>query len=257
MAFFEWFLALPPIISIMAVCLLLSLFSLLTMKFMTDQKLLKRLRSEQKDLQKKMRAAKDDQKKLMEYQRQAMEGSMEMMKQTMKVSIITIIPFFLIMTWLNTHIGYYPLIEDTPFNITAAFEPSATGNIELVNVPKEITVLNGANQSIRNSTAEWDLVGKAGRYTLTYKIGEATFQHQIVITTGERTYAKPILTPKELGIKNTNLKTITVSNQPVRPFAIIPVINMIPWLKDRGWFFTYFLFAIIFSIIFRRILNVY
>jgi uncharacterized membrane protein (DUF106 family) len=257
MALVEWFLSLPSIISIMAVCLLISIFSLLTMKFMTDQKLLKRLREEQADLRKKMKTAKDDQKKLMDLQKQAMEGSMEMMKQTMKPMFITMIPFILIFAWLNTHIGYYPLTEDTQFNITARFTEGTTGSISLVNVPKDITVLNGENQTIAGNAAAWILAGKAGSYTLTYRYKEATFQHQIEITNGKRVYRKPTLFEKDLGLKKSGLASIVIGNRPVRPFADVPILASIPWLKDRGWFFTYFVFALAFNITLRKFFKVY
>jgi uncharacterized membrane protein (DUF106 family) len=257
MAFLDAFLTLPPVISIMIVSLVISVFMVFVYKWMTDQRLMKELKTKMKGLQDKMKASRDNPKKLMEYQKDAMESNMQYMMQSFKPTLVTFIPIILVFGWLNTHMGYDPLIQDTQFTITAAFDPGATGMIDMVNLPKDITLLTAERQNIVNSSAKWALQGKAGRYTLSYKYGDVTVQHPIVITDGEHTYAKPILREQDLGVKNTILSTITISNKRVEPLRNIPIIGMIPWINGFGWLGTYILFSIGFSMLIRRMLKVY
>jgi uncharacterized membrane protein (DUF106 family) len=251
------FLALPPVLSIMLLGALISIAMVLIYKWMTDQKLMKRLKTQIKDDQKKMRELKDNPKKLMDIQKKAMEANMQYMMQSFKPTLITFIPIIIIFAWLNTHMGYVPLVQDQQFTVTAAFEDGTTGTIEMINVPDQITLLNGEIQTIQNGKAEWSLTGKSGDYSLSYQYQNKTGEHKLVITNGEKRYAKPVILKKELGLDKTQLKSITISNVKIKPFMAVPIINQIPWIKDWGWLGTYILFSLGFSILFRKLFSVY
>jgi uncharacterized membrane protein (DUF106 family) len=251
------FVTLPPVIAIMLLGALISICMVLIYKWMTDQKKMKRLKTEIKDYQTKMREVKDHPKKLMDLQKKAMESNMQYMMQSFRPTLITFIPIIIIFAWLNTHMGYYPLVQDQQFSIVAAFEDGTTGTIEMVDIPKDITLLNSEKQTIQDAKATWSATGKAGDYTLSYSYMNQTAQHKIVITDGERRYSKPMLLQKELGLSKTKLKSMTVSNIKIKPFMDVPVINQIPWIKDWGWLGTYILFSLIFSIVFRKLFKVY
>jgi uncharacterized membrane protein (DUF106 family) len=254
---FSPFLALNPLIAILILSALIAIFMVLVYKWMTDQKLMKELKTELAASQKKMKELKDNPKKLMELQKKAMESNMKYMMQSFKPTLVTFIPIILIFAWLNSHMGYYPLVDGQQFTIDAQFNDATTGVIEMIEVPKGIELLNGEKQNIADNKAEWALKGTAGDYTLSYRYGNATLKHSLIITKGERSYAKPVLLPKDLGLDKSSLKGITISNTKIRPFGELPVLSGIPWLNTWGWLGTYILFSLIFSIVFRKLFKVY
>jgi uncharacterized membrane protein (DUF106 family) len=182
---------------------------------------------------------------------------MKYMMQSFRPTLVTFIPIIIIFAWLNAHMGYYPLVEGQQFSIDATFNDGPIGAIQMIEVPKGITLLNNDTENIISNKVEWNLSGTAGDYTLSYHYENMTLKHSLVITTGERRYAKPVLLPKDLGLTKTALKGITISNTKIRPFGELPVLGSIPWLNTWGWLGTYILFSLIFSIIFRKLLKVF
>lgn len=249
-------LLLNPLIAIFIISFVISLTMVLVYKRFTDQDLMKRLKNEIKELQAEMKALKDKPEKMMEVQKRAMETNSKYMMHSMKPTLFTIIPIFLIFGWLNGHMAYWPIMENSEFSITAQFE-EADGTISLLNPPDGITVLNGLDQEILDDKADWVLQGRAGSYTLDYSLDGQEFSHSLIITTGQRSYAKPVLREKDLGIKDTGLDTLTISNKKVQPLQQIPLVKSIPWVGNWGWLGTYILFSITFSVVLRRWLKVY
>ncbi len=80
---------------------LLTAFITLAYKLMTDQRLMKSLKDEIKDLQKDMKNFKDNPEKMMQIQKVAMEKNMKYMMQSFKPMLITFIPLVLIYGWLR------------------------------------------------------------------------------------------------------------------------------------------------------------
>jgi uncharacterized membrane protein (DUF106 family) len=254
---FSPLLSLPPLLAILIVSIAISLVMVLIYRWMTDQKLMKELKEEIKDIQKKMKAVKDNPKKLMDLQKKAMESNMKYMMQSFKPTLVTFIPIIIIFAWLNSHMGYYPLTENNQFTVSALFQEGTQGTIEMVNVPQGITLQNSASQGILDAKAEWILTGSAGTYYLNYNYMNKTFQHQVIITKGERSYAKPLLFEKDLGLKGSGLKSVTISNRKVQPFKEAGILGKIPWIGGFGWLGTYIVFSLIFSIVFRKVFKVY
>ena len=85
-----------PKISIVIIGLLITLFSTLVTKWVTNQERMKELKDKQKENQKLMKEHKGNTAKMMEIQKEMMGHSMEMMKQSFKPMIFTMIPIILI-----------------------------------------------------------------------------------------------------------------------------------------------------------------
>jgi len=249
-------LSLNPIFAIMLVSFLISLLIVVIYKRFTDQNLMKSLKAEIKELQAEMKTLKDKPDKMMEVQRKAMETNTKYMMHSFRPTLITFLPIILIFGWLNANMAYYPIIEDTQFSITMQFADGTSGNIRM-DAPTDINILNGATQQILNNEADWVLTGKAGEYSIKYNYGDKEFEHSLIITNGERKYAKPVLKPGDLGLKDTNLELVTISNKRVQPLQQIPLVRSIPWIGGFGWLGTYIIFSIFFSITLRKLLKVY
>ncbi len=88
-----------PVVSILLISAILSLAVTLVYKFLTNQALMKELKSEMKKMQQQMKAHPE---KAAELQKKSMSMNMKLMKESFKPMLITIIPFFAIFAWLRT-----------------------------------------------------------------------------------------------------------------------------------------------------------
>ncbi len=85
----------------------MTLVATLIHKFMTDQKLLKNIKEEMKQIRKEIKEAAQDPTKMAELNKKSMEKSMTQMKHTLKPILITMIVFFILFSWLRA--TYDPL----------------------------------------------------------------------------------------------------------------------------------------------------
>jgi uncharacterized membrane protein (DUF106 family) len=255
---FSPLLKLPPLLAIMIISFVISLFIVLIYRKLTDQSLMKRLKSEIKELQKEMKTLKDKPDKMMQVQRRAMETNTKYMMHSMKPTLITFLPIILIFGWLNAHMAYYPIVEDTEFSIDAIFDEGSSGTIR-IEVPQGVEIIGAASQEILDNEARWVLAAEAGEYSLEYDFEGTEFSHKLIVTQSQsdRRYAKPELRPQELGLEETTLDRLVISNKKVQPLKSIPLIGSIPWIGGFGWLGTYILFSIAFSITLRKLLKVY
>jgi len=87
-----------PVIDILVISLLVSLFITIVNKYMGDQKKIKALKDEMKILRKKQKEVMKEKnpKKMQEIQQEVMKKSMEQMKHTMnfKIMLVTMLPLF-------------------------------------------------------------------------------------------------------------------------------------------------------------------
>lgn len=95
---------------------LIALITTLLQKYFTDQKAIKELKDEQKELQKEVRELKHDPQKALEINQKNMQRSMEItgkiMQLTMKTTIFTIIPFILLFRWF---MDFFVLVGNPKF----------------------------------------------------------------------------------------------------------------------------------------------
>jgi len=107
--FFDWLFApilkLGDVWAIVIISLLLTLFINLIYKLVTDQELMKSLKTELKSMQKEMKTLKDNPEKFMAHQKKTMEKNLEYMKHSMKPTFFTFIPLIIIFGWLRSSFG--------------------------------------------------------------------------------------------------------------------------------------------------------
>ena len=119
-------LGLPPALLIVIVSAAIALVSTLVYKYMTDQNLIKTLRADIKKYQLQMREHKTNPEKVMEIQKQMMPMNTKLMMQTMKPTIITIIPFILVFNWLRGMLNGIVIIPAT-FHVPMSGLPTGLG----------------------------------------------------------------------------------------------------------------------------------
>ena len=96
----ESFLAWTPW-SIIIISLVLAFVSTLIYKYFTNQEEIKRLRERSVEIRKKMTEHKDKPQEVMGLQKESLGISLSLMKQSMKPSLIMMVPYLLIFAWLN------------------------------------------------------------------------------------------------------------------------------------------------------------
>ncbi len=79
--------------------------------FLTDKELMKNIKEKQKRLREEMKKYRNDSQKMMELNKQMMEDFPNQMKQSMKVSVITLIPLLLLFNWLRVSFASTTLAE--------------------------------------------------------------------------------------------------------------------------------------------------
>lgn len=99
-----------PYISLAIISFLVTMFSTLAQKWLTNQEHMKSLRTRQKEIQKELKNCKEEHI-LKELNLEMLNLTGIMMKSSMKPLFVTIIPFFILFNWLKgTYGGEVPLI---------------------------------------------------------------------------------------------------------------------------------------------------
>lgn len=88
--------------SILVISFLVTLFITIISHYFTDKELMKGIKEKQKRLKEEMKTHKDNPQKMMEINKQMMEDFPTQMKQSMKISLITIIPLLFLFQWLRS-----------------------------------------------------------------------------------------------------------------------------------------------------------
>jgi uncharacterized membrane protein (DUF106 family) len=114
---FGWAVEISPLTGVVVVAFVMTLLVTLIYKFMTDQEAMKNLKQEMKDLRKEIKLAAQDPVKMAELNKISMEKSMQQMKQSLKPTLITMLPLIFVLGWLKT--TYEPLTLNL-FGITSS-----------------------------------------------------------------------------------------------------------------------------------------
>lgn len=251
---FNPLLSLPPFWSIIIVSFVLSLIMVVAYKYLTNQSLMKDLKDEIKELQKEMRTLRDNPKRMAEVQKQSMQTNFKYMRHSLRPSLVTLIPIMIIFAWLQGHLAYYPLTQGDDFSSLLSFDKDTEG-IVTINVPEGIELLTeSSEQQILNDEAKFVMKGEPGSYQVIYEYDQEEYSHEVIIVEDDKTreYAQV-----DVSIKDSRLNSITLSNKKIKPFENVPILNLIPWVKNWGWLGAYILFSLLFSIGMRKALKIY
>ena len=242
---FNPLLNLGPFWAVFILSLVLSLIIILIYKYATNQKEMKRLKDEIKEMQKKLKEHRGDPKKLMEINKLMMDKNMKYTMHSMRATLITFIPVIIIFGWLNSHLGYVPLYPGNEFGMSLIFKNSA-GNVT-IDPPQGINVVDNVTKNIYNDKVEWRLNGTSGEYLILFHYNNGTFnktyQKKIIITS-DYEYEKPLDK-----VRDSHLGSIIVDQKPL-------IVMRLGRFKI-GWLGTYIIFSLIFSLVLRKIFKVY
>jgi uncharacterized membrane protein (DUF106 family) len=244
-------LGLSYFLIILIVSLILTLITTLIYKWTTDQKRMKALKVEVKELRDKLTKNKTNQKKMLEIQQQMMSKNMEMMKQSFKPMLFTFIPLIIIFAWMASTLAFMPLVPSEPFTITAVMTEtfiSGNSNISIKIVPEMSVVRDDTYVPEKAGTKEARWIAtpeKEGTYSIL--IESPTFKEtkEIIIST-EKKYSMPVSDYKE-----SQLDKLIVGNKEVKPFGSFSLLGWRP-----GWLGTYIILSIVMSIGLRKLLDI-
>lgn len=231
--------------AIILISLIISVLITVIYKYVTDQNLMKRLKTEMKEFQKQTKELKAHPEKAMAVQKKAMETNMKYMMHSMKPTLFTMLPIILIFGWLNAHMAYHPLVPNQEFTATVNFDAGTTGEIGLF-VADGLQIIGEQLKIIEDGSVVFTLKGDMGEYLLEFKKDDKSYTKEVIIST-ERDYS-----PVEDVIKKDGIKTIQLSNVPVKPFGRFSLFGWRP-----GWLGAYIIFSIVFSSLLRKVMKIY
>jgi uncharacterized membrane protein (DUF106 family) len=249
-AIYQGFMSLPYFWLIFIISLLVTLLTTIIYKYTTDQKELKKIKKEMNELKIKMKKNSSDQKKMMSIQKEMLDKNMVMMKQSFKSMLYTFIPLILIFAWMNATIAFEPITPNSNVTITATISNSFPGELSSINISSipatKITRNVGYEPgSDKVRAVQWIMETK-GEGTYTILVESETFkQSKEILVTDERKYENPVSE-----YKNSQLKSIVVGNEKVRPF------EGIGFLKGLNWLWTYIILSILMSIGLRKVMKI-
>ncbi len=225
---------------VVLVSLFVSLLTIIVYKFTTDQTLMKSIRDDLKKMQDQMKKSMHDQKKVAALQKEMMDKQWVMMRHSFTSTLITMLPIIVLFGWLTAHLSFVPIQQDVQFTVDVTFD-DYVGNVTLM-APKEITVVGSVTKPVA-SNVEWRLSGKTGEYLLEWNVGDKTYTKEVVITS-EQAYADSVKV-----VNDGVVKQITIN------YKKNIILNLFGW--KLGWLGSYIIFALIFSMILRKLLKVY
>ncbi|MCX6709748.1 MAG: EMC3/TMCO1 family protein [Candidatus Woesearchaeota archaeon] len=234
-------LKISPLLAIAAISFLITLIITFIYKWTTNQKLMKELKDKLGSYQQQMKEAKNDQKKLMQMNAEVMKINGDYMKYSLKSTLISWIPILIIFAWMSSNLAYYPIAPGQEFNLTVKFAPGTTGNMSISATPN-LLIAGETTRQIENSMVQWTVLGTEGDYTIDLDFENSTYQKKVKITTGTK-YEAPV----ERG--TGKIKSIEVGNKPIVAVNIFGL--------KLGWFWTYFILAIFFNSMLRKLLKIY
>ncbi|MBR9698896.1 DUF4199 family protein [Candidatus Woesearchaeota archaeon] len=241
---FRPLLSLHPLLAVALVALLVTVIITFVYKFTTNQDLMKRLKTEMKEMQKQMKELRQHPEEMMKVQKKAMQSNMKYMGQSFKSTFYTILPIIIIFSWMSAHFAFDPLLPEEQFQVTLDFAKGTSGSV-IIEAPQGVEIVGDSYQEITNNRAVFTLRGEEGSYiegeSLKFEYEGKIFFKDVIISNSQD-YA-----PKEERIKNSALKTISLSNQKK---IILPILG---W----GWLGAYIIFSIVFSMGLRKMLKVY
>ena len=240
-----WSLNLTPFWTVFLISFLISLIIVVIYKLTTDQKLMKDLKEEIKSFQKQMKELKAHPEEMMKIQKKAMQTNMKYMSHSMRPTLITFIPIILIFGWLQAHMAVMPITPGQEFSVEVLFEKGVSGNI-IATTPEGIEITGEKSKSIDDGKAVFTFKGDAGEYkapSLEFDVNGQTYAKEVIIS-NEKEYAQPL---KQ--IKDDTVKSISTIH------GKLIVMNLFGW--KLGWFGSYFVFVLIFSMALRKLLKVY
>jgi uncharacterized membrane protein (DUF106 family) len=238
---FSPILNLPTLWAVIILAFLISLIITVIYKYATDQNLMKQLKEEMKAFQKQIKELRSHPEEAMKVQKKAMQTNMKYMMQSMKSTLYSFIPIILIFGWMNANLAFDPILPEQEFTMKVVFENDVAGEVE-ISVTDGIYVNGKTKKEIKDNEVKWLLSGERGEYLIEFIFNGKKYNKEVLIS--EKQYKDPLK-----NIRDSSVKSIEI----VYDKKIL--LNLFGW--KIGWLGTYIIFAILFSIILRKIIKVY
>lgn len=241
-------LKLGPLWAILILSLVISLVITVVYKYLTDQKRMKELKDEQKELQNQMKSLKDSPQEIIKLQKEAMKKNWEYMRSSFKPTLVTMIPIIIIFGWMTAHLSYEPIYPGETYSLTAIFDKEATGQATLT-VDNVTKILSEEKQEVKPETT-WKIKSAGeGYHLLELKYGDQSYPKKVLITTD---LTKSDEEPVTL-IQHSDLKQMKINYAKLKPLGI--TFNLFGWYP--GWLAIYLFLSLLFSMGLRKVLKVY
>lgn len=242
------FLKLPPLASIFAISVVVSLISTLIYKFTTNQKLMKEIKDDIKRLQAE---AKADPAKAGHLQKEMMKSMHKQFSASMKSTLIFFVPAILIFTWMGSHLAYEPISVGDEFTSTMKFTPGVAGQA-LLSAEGGLQLLSNQTLAVGNGAVVWRLKAiEGGTHKLAYSFGDELYSLSVLVT-DEYKYENPVLARKKGLKENSAIERISVDLKSVNPFGDLSIAGWKP-----GWLATYLVFSLALSMVLRKLLKLH
>jgi len=229
---------LPDLWAVVIISIIMSIIITVAYKFLTNQKLMKDLKSELKELQAEIKTLKDQPDKMMEVNKRLMETNMKYMSHSLKPTLFTFLPLILIFGFLSAHFSYAPLSPGYEFSATIEFQKGVEGHVKLL--PEEGLTFTGST--------EQDI---SGNMISTIKADEG--QHNFKFSVNDKEYSIPFV------IGGTNVKDHKIDDDQVYRVSFNlqknVLINFFGY--GMGWLWVYFLASVVVSMSLRKIFKIY
>lgn len=243
---FQPLINISPLIAIVVLAFLISLLISVAYKLFTNQAEMKRLKEEQKQFQQKMKESRSNPDEMLKVQKEAMAKNLEYMKQSLKPTLITMLPVILIFGWMSAHLMFEPIYPGERFSITSTFMEGAEGSAQLI--PDEgLELIGESNKTIAAEGSTWNLKGDLGKHTITVKTPQDEQTKNITITTDLK------YEPAISQYTDSEIKEIKVNYNKLRPLGAD--FSIFGW--QPGWLGLYLVFSIGFSLGIRKVLKIY
>jgi uncharacterized membrane protein (DUF106 family) len=236
--------------TIFIISVFVSLFTVITYKYTTNQDHLRHLKSELKRLQEKSKKYTKEGKgeKALKLQKDMMKLNGQYMKHSMKSTLYTFIPLIIFFGWLGANLAFAPLMPGVPFNVSVQPQTGITGQFVL-EAPDGFELLSNASQPVSQSIT-WVLKANSSMnsgVTIRHLPSNEEQFVPLIITTG-LDYEEPFHKIDSSKV----FSSIIVGNEKLMIFKGIPLFGQLPWISTWGWFGAYFLFSILFSTLLRK-----
>ena len=237
------------------IALFVSILVSLAHKHMTDQHVMKQLKADMKKLQKKMRDQKKNPEQMLAIQQEMLEKNKAYMGQSLRPMLITIIPLFLVIGWINAHLAFAPIDPGMEFDVQALLDLNTSGDVELFindtsvqivdSTSFDSVVVDGFFSDKTYMGKSWTILGDEGIYELLFSYNGVNESRKVWITS-EREYFAP-----EQAVNSDNeFESLNV----IRPKNVLISFPFWP-LQAVGGVGTYIIFSIIFSLSVRRLMK--
>ncbi len=240
-------LVLKPLYLILLTSFFLTVIITIIYKYTTDQSRVKFLRAETKKLQKELRnkELQADKEQFEAKQKHLTAMSMEMMKSNFKPMLFTMLPVFLILGWMSSHLALDPIAPGEFFTVDVFTDASYTGAVVMKH--DEIYSEGGSSKIPIDGKTIWKLRSQdSGRYILQFKADD-TFAEKAVKVTDVLDSEIP-----SEQYDDGPITAITVHQEKLTPLGDFSIRSWKP-----GWLAVYIVISIVMSLIIRKALGVH